>query len=849
MRSAIAFALSWLACPALLLAQLTEDRPLTHAEKIAPHTFTLPDGLTIERVAAAPLVDRPIVAHFDEGGNLFVADSSGTNDRPNLQLQNPSHRIVKLTDTNDDGIFDKSVVFADKLMFPEGILWFRGSVYVAAPPQIWKLTDTNDDGVADQREIWFDGKTLTGCANDLHGPYLGRDGRIYWCKGAFAEQTYTLAGGKTFTTKASHIFRAKADGSEIEPVMTGGMDNPVDCVFTPTGERIFSTTFFQHPGGGQRDGLIHAVYGGIYGKDHDVIRTPDHRWTSPNLMPNLVQMGPAAPCGLHYHEGAAFGGMGLRTIYACQFNLRKVSRHVLIPTGGTYQTSDSDFVVSDSTDFHPTDVIEDSTGNLLIVDTGGWYKMCCPSSQLAKADVLGAIYRVRPKAEVRLADPWGRKLEWKNATPAELVERLPDLRNAVRHRAMDQLAQLGEKAIPTLNSTFFQAQPQEDDKKSPPASPALFPIRGRREALWTLARIDSPAARKANAGRLRDQDNSLRTIAAEAAGLWRDKDAVPDLVACLRVSYPHVRRAAAEALGRIGDKGAIPALLETSVLYPADRTVQHSVTYALIEIGDTAALRPYHAATAHPRVRPAALIAYDQLDGEWKPAEILPLLSHADPELRETARWIASRHPSWAGDLVDALKARLQAPGSDEDRTALGELLLHFVRNGQVQEILAGAVREAKERPESAKLALAVMQRAVLKDVPASWIEAWTAQAEADSPVIAEMLATARALPVPKSAAPFAAAIDRLASNTPSPEGQLRFLAAWPGGMPKISSERMELLLLHLRKELPPPLRSLAIDILSRPRPRLATTFATTTFPTAMRSFSTACCACMLRGE
>ena len=53
--------------------------------------------------------------------------------------------------------------------------------------------------------------------------------------------------------------------------MTGGMDNPVDVVFTPGGERIFTTTFFQHPGGGQRDGLIHAVYGGIYGKDHDVI--------------------------------------------------------------------------------------------------------------------------------------------------------------------------------------------------------------------------------------------------------------------------------------------------------------------------------------------------------------------------------------------------------------------------------------------------------------------------------------------------------------------------------------------------------------------------------------------------
>ena len=41
----------------------------------------VPDGFTIERVAGPPLVDRPIIADFDEQGRLYVADSSGSNDK------------------------------------------------------------------------------------------------------------------------------------------------------------------------------------------------------------------------------------------------------------------------------------------------------------------------------------------------------------------------------------------------------------------------------------------------------------------------------------------------------------------------------------------------------------------------------------------------------------------------------------------------------------------------------------------------------------------------------------------------------------------------------------------------
>ena len=288
------------------------------------------------------------------------------------------------------------------MMFPEGAMWFDGSLYVAAPPSIWKLTDTDGDGVADRREEWFQGKTLTHCANDLHGPYFGPDGWIYWTKGAFAEQTYERPGRTPFVTRAAHIFRRRPGDAAIEPVMTGGMDNPVDVAFTSAGERILTATFLEHPQLGRRDALIHAIYGGLYGKPHAVI--DGHKRTG-DLMPALTHFGPAAPAGLTRYASRVFGDEYRDNFFAALFNLQKVTRHALEPSGATFKSHDSDFVVSSSRDFHPTDVLEDADGSLLVIDTGAWYKLCCPTSQLAAPEVLGAIYRVRRQGAPRMADP------------------------------------------------------------------------------------------------------------------------------------------------------------------------------------------------------------------------------------------------------------------------------------------------------------------------------------------------------------------------------------------------------------------------------------------------------------
>jgi putative membrane-bound dehydrogenase-like protein len=178
----------------LLFGILFSDAVEAGETVIGSRTLRVPDGFEVELAADPSLVGRPIAVARDEKGRMYVTDSGGMTERAEKQLEAKPHSIRRLEDIDGDGIYDRSTLFADKLMFPEGCLWHDGSLYVAAPPEIWKFTDADDDGHAEKREVWFDGTTLTGCGNDLHGPYLGHDGRIYWCKGAFAEQKHDVVG-------------------------------------------------------------------------------------------------------------------------------------------------------------------------------------------------------------------------------------------------------------------------------------------------------------------------------------------------------------------------------------------------------------------------------------------------------------------------------------------------------------------------------------------------------------------------------------------------------------------------------------------------------------------------------
>ena len=140
-------------------------------------------GLRVELVAAEPDVVDPVAMAFDEGGRLYVVEGRG------YPLAEGRGVVALLEDPDGDGRFSRRSDFATGLRFPNGILPWKGGVFVTDAPDVLYLKDENRDGLADRREV-----VLTGFATDrstqlrVNDPTVGLDGWIYLAGG--------LSGGK-----------------------------------------------------------------------------------------------------------------------------------------------------------------------------------------------------------------------------------------------------------------------------------------------------------------------------------------------------------------------------------------------------------------------------------------------------------------------------------------------------------------------------------------------------------------------------------------------------------------------------------------------------------------------------
>lgn len=166
------------------LKELLPRIPATEI-KDALKTFQVERDFKLELVAGEPLVGDPVDACFDEFGRMYVAEFHGYPYSAEPTKLNPkgggkkNDAIIRLLeDTDGDGKFEKSTVFADNFEWALSVCCYDGGVFVIGHPHLWYFKDTDGDGKADVRRIVLSGfgkDNVQALANNMK---WGLDNRI-----------------------------------------------------------------------------------------------------------------------------------------------------------------------------------------------------------------------------------------------------------------------------------------------------------------------------------------------------------------------------------------------------------------------------------------------------------------------------------------------------------------------------------------------------------------------------------------------------------------------------------------------------------------------------------------------
>src|SRR6266403_4195232 len=117
-----------------VLPSLAIDGPLSPEDSLQ-YLKTEP-GLKVELVAAEPMVVEPVAVAWDEKGRMFVVEDRGYPTGPG-KGKPPVGQVVMLESTKGDGKYDKRTVYAEGLTFPNGVMPWKGGIYVTCAPYLY----------------------------------------------------------------------------------------------------------------------------------------------------------------------------------------------------------------------------------------------------------------------------------------------------------------------------------------------------------------------------------------------------------------------------------------------------------------------------------------------------------------------------------------------------------------------------------------------------------------------------------------------------------------------------------------------------------------------------------------
>jgi quinoprotein glucose dehydrogenase len=551
------------------------------------------------------------------GTSLKDFNNDGKIDSKDLTVA--TEKIIRLTDTDGDGVADKSTVFAENFNsevtgIAAGVLAWRGDVYATVAPDLWKLRDTTGDGIADQRESLAHGFGLhiAYAGHDMHGLILGPDGRVYWSIGDKGTNVTSKEGKKYFAPHEGAVLRCYPDGSGFE-IFARGLRNPQEIAFDKYGNwfSVDNDADFK----GERERFLHITEGSDTGWRNyyqyrgsaynpwmeESISVPSGTYQPAYITPTNANYSDG-PAGFAYNPGSALNAKYEDAFFMSEFPKGNVRSFKVKPKGATFEMTDEHIVyngpMSVGINFGPD-------GALYSADWAGGYAM----------NEKGAVWKLDDpdisKSPIRQDVAKFLKEGPTNVATQELLDRLSHKDMRIRLDSQWELAKR-EIAIADLHQVIVS-----------PKSDQLAKI----HAIWALSQ-HRRFFEKAFHALANSKDPVLRAQAAKHAGETL-KDSYQPLTKLLADPDPQVRFHAATAIWKTGDATAIDTaikLLEEN--NNQDAYLRHAGVLAL-----TAAPAEEIAAKTlthkSPAVRLAAAVAFRRLNSSLA----AKLLSDEDPQV------------------------------------------------------------------------------------------------------------------------------------------------------------------------------------------------------------------------
>ena len=436
--------------------------PLTPEEAL--ESITVPEGYSVEIVAAEPLVVDPVNFAVGADGRLWVVEMSdyprGANDDGK-----PGGRVKVLTDVDHDGRYDKVEVFLDNLMYPTGVLPWRDGALVSCVPDIFFAKDTDNDGVADQREVLYTNFSEANPQHQMSGFTRGLDNWLYVTCGDDHGTVRSEITGKEVKISGRDI-RIHPDTGDVEVV--SGRSQYGRC--RDDWNRWFGNTNGQP--------LLHYVLEDHYLARNVYVPAPSPRVavTDPPVAPPVYPTSRTinrfndlfdanrftSACGPTIFRDSTLGNDAQGAAFVCEPVHNLVSRLMLSQEGVTYTGNrhpsehNSEFFSSYDPWCRPVRLATGPDGSLWIADM---YRMVIehpewiPEGWQAKINLYagnqqGRIFRVVRTGESKQVVPDMTKL-----STAELVEQLGAENGWRRDIAQELLVQRkDETSIPLLQA-------------------------------------------------------------------------------------------------------------------------------------------------------------------------------------------------------------------------------------------------------------------------------------------------------------------------------------------------------------------------------------------------------------